>query len=110
MQLSVMTVFAAARQIKAAESVAWSVALSWAHQCKAEAAASVERKLAEKRSAFFVARKKALHKDSYLERVRSAKVLTGKERASEGGWAFQQVGDIDRERKGKQAFGDNVAA
>lgn len=53
--------------------------MRWAAACSREAQAQQEERAAAARAAFFLARREALKGQRYLARLRSAKLLTGKE-------------------------------
>lgn len=53
--------------------------MRWAAACSREAQAQQEERAAAARAAFFLARREELKGQRYLARLRSAKLLTGKE-------------------------------
>jgi hypothetical protein len=74
-----MTTQQAAKDIYFQTGAPWAECMRWAAACKREATSMREQRAASARAAFFLARREAVKVERYLTRLRSAKLLTGKE-------------------------------
>ena len=87
--MSNISIPTAARIIRAANpDIGQAVAMTWAWQAYREAQAQQEERAAAARAAFFITRREAVRGERYLTRVRSAKILTGKEAGDDRSTGF----------------------
>jgi hypothetical protein len=78
--MSNISIPTAARIIRAANpDISQAVAMTWAWQAYREAEAQQEERAAAAMAEFFMTRRAAVRGERYLARLRSAKLLTGKE-------------------------------
>ena len=97
-----MTIFQAARLIHSVHDVTWSVALSWAWDCKREAEELKELQEAEKRAAFFRERTKRITEEKFLDRLRNSN-KTLELRTAEGGWTLSHEKKSVKEQRLEKA-------
>lgn len=115
-----MTIFQAAREIQAAQSVDWSTALTWAHQCKrvaekklAQSRRAAENEVLARQRAFFLERRAVLEGERFRAKLRSMPVMDQvrlerlqavvREGSGLGGGVGFEVYDCERERQLKEA-------